>query len=458
MDSSSQLRLTFAGCSSEDFAVHCWSHSTGTRSSVFLFLNANEALSFRWNEGSRSTRRTVLKVRATPGASRPAILPCDTARDPRDCHGNQMSTTAAGSIERQNAPRGIKNDEGFNGFSVGLRRARGQLSCDHQTRTNVPSGWLGRAVLLDTRTIQGVPHVPGDTLQGTSPACLFDVKALQFIQAEKMFYEVALIELTALQGAAGAQDSPASLGSAAWDRPEEELSELASQAQDYERLAQLCIMSKRPHLALEYSGKATKIRQKAFGNDHPITARSLELLASVYAEIGKTEYSDSLGQCVTALSKSMTPTEAFSHASRSTASSHRERRSDVRHHHRKEPHPLPEVPMTKITTCKFPPSILKRSNLCGSDSEATHRRRSERRVRFREPENIVHGYDASPGRPHLAPLACLFLLLSVLGVMLYCMGRRRPLRTCEELEAILAVCVLQVKQLVWGCWVWLTMQ
>nr|XP_023658165.1 uncharacterized protein LOC111838917 isoform X11 [Paramormyrops kingsleyae] len=370
-----------------------------------------------------------------------------------------MSTTAAGSIERQNAPRGIKNaDEGFNGFSVGLRRARGQLSCDHQTRTNVPSGWLGRAVLLDTRTIQGVPHVPGDTLQGTSPACLFDVKALQFIQAEKMFYEVALIELTALQGAAGAQDSPASLGSAAWDRPEEELSELASQAQDYERLAQLCIMSKRPHLALEYSGKATKIRQKAFGNDHPITARSLELLASVYAEIGKTEYSDSLGQCVTALSKSMTPTEAFSHASRSTASSHRERRSDVRHHHRKEPHPLPEVPMTKITTCKFPPSILKRSNLCGSDSEATHRRRSERRVRFREPENIVHGYDASPGRPHLAPLACLFLLLSVLGVMLYCMGRRRPLRTCEELEAILAVCVLQVKQLVWGCWVWLTMQ
>nr|XP_023658164.1 uncharacterized protein LOC111838917 isoform X10 [Paramormyrops kingsleyae] len=284
------------------------------------------------------------------------------------------------------------------------------------------------------------------------------VKALQFIQAEKMFYEVALIELTALQGAAGAQDSPASLGSAAWDRPEEELSELASQAQDYERLAQLCIMSKRPHLALEYSGKATKIRQKAFGNDHPITARSLELLASVYAEIGKTEYSDSLGQCVTALSKSMTPTEAFSHASRSTASSHRERRSDVRHHHRKEPHPLPEVPMTKITTCKFPPSILKRSNLCGSDSEATHRRRSERRVRFREPENIVHGYDASPGRPHLAPLACLFLLLSVLGVMLYCMGRRRPLRTCEELEAILAVCVLQVKQLVWGCWVWLTMQ
>lgn len=37
--------------------------------------------------------------------------------------------------------------------------------------------------------------------------------------------------------------------------------------------------------------QATKIHQRTFGNDHPITARSLELMASVYAEIGKTEYS-----------------------------------------------------------------------------------------------------------------------------------------------------------------------
>lgn len=72
---------------------------------------------------------------------------------------------------------------------------------------------------------------------------------------------------------------------------------------------------RRPHLALEYSGKvrhpsiavfsallvpqsndafafqATKIHQRTFGNDHPITAKSLELMATVYAEIGKTEYS-----------------------------------------------------------------------------------------------------------------------------------------------------------------------
>ncbi|MFT7801935.1 nutritionally-regulated adipose and cardiac enriched protein homolog isoform X2, partial [Arapaima gigas] len=283
-----------------------------------------------------------------------------------------------------------------------------------------------------------------------------DVKALRFIQAEKMFYEVALIELTALQGSTGKLLSTASpLGSPGWDSPEEplELSELASQAQDYERLAQLCIMSKRPHLALEYSGKATKIRQKAFGNDHPITARSLELLASVYAEIGKTEYSDSLGQCVSALSKRFTTNESFSDALNGTATTHR-----VHHHHRKDPHPTQEAPQLKMSTCKFPTSILKRSHLSGNDTEPSHRRKSERRVRFREPENVVHDYDGSPSRPHLALFTCLFLLLSVLGVALYCTDRRRPLRVCEELEALLAVYVLQMKQVVWGCWIWLTMQ
>ncbi|XP_018583239.1 nutritionally-regulated adipose and cardiac enriched protein homolog isoform X2 [Scleropages formosus] len=308
----------------------------------------------------------------------------------------------------------------------------------------------------------GLPHVHSFR---SLPDCLHQiaelfieeknyVKALRFIQAEKMFYEVALIELTALQGNAGAQEASPP-GSPGWDSPEEplELSELASQAQDYERLAQLCIMSKRPHLALEYSGKATKIRQKAFGNDHPITARSLELLASVYAEIGKTEYSDSLGQCVSALSKRFATNEPFSNALNGTASTRR-----VRHHHRKDPHPPEEAPKPQVSTCKFPTSILKRSNLSGSDTEPTQRRKSERRVRFREPENVVHDYDGSPCRPHLALFACFFLLLSVLGVALYCTDRRRPLRMCEELEALLAVYLLQMKQVVWACWIWLTMQ
>ncbi|KAK1893784.1 Nephrocystin-3 [Dissostichus eleginoides] len=316
-----------------------------------------------------------------------------------------------------------------------------------------------------------------------------DEKALQFIQAEKMFYEVALIELTALQGSTAEEaaqcsvstvdgngkdicvtvclrvsqcssgrgpQEEATLGSAGWTTPEE-LSEQASQAQHLERLAQLCIMSKQPHLALEYSGKAAKIHQRAFGNDHPITARSLELMATVYAEIGKTEYSDSLGQCVSALSKRFAAAESI----RDTKHSEVRQRKDT--HHQQE-----DAPTLKVTNGKVPTSILKRP--CpsyGSDTEPNHRRKGERRVRFREPETTVHeipycysvgAYETPASRPHLALFTCLFLLMSCLGVAMYCTDRRRPQRVCEELEAVLAVYLLHMKQLLWGCWIWLTMQ
>ncbi|XP_036449615.1 nutritionally-regulated adipose and cardiac enriched protein homolog isoform X2 [Colossoma macropomum] len=279
-------------------------------------------------------------------------------------------------------------------------------------------------------------------------------KALKFIQAEKMFYEVALIELTALQGSTGSQED-GSLGSPGW-LSQEELSEQASQAQDLERLAQLCIMSKRPHLALEYSGKATKIHQRAFGNDHPITARSLELLATVYAEIGKTEYSDSLGQCVSALSKRFSAAESYSNTLNGFSHSHKDRHTELRH--RKESHPPPDAQKPKVINSKIPTSILKRTSVGGSESDPSHRRKTERRVRFREPEIIVHAYDSSQSRPYLALLTCLFLLLSALGLALYCTDRRRPHRACEDLQAALAVYLLQLKQILWGCWIWLTMQ
>ncbi|XP_023993316.1 uncharacterized protein [Salvelinus sp. IW2-2015] len=287
-------------------------------------------------------------------------------------------------------------------------------------------------------------------------------KALQFIQAEKMFYEVALIELTAVQGSTGPQEE-ALLGSTGtgW-ASSEELSDHASQAQHLEQLAQLCIVSKRPHLALEYSGKATKIHQRAFGNDHPITDRSLELLATVYAEIGKTEYSDSLGQCVSVLSKRFAAAESFRDKlnnglphSHTHSHSHREKHSEV--WHRKDPSTQDDTPKPKVTNGKIPTSILKRS-VSGSDSEPSHRRKGERRVRFREPETTVHAYDTSPPRPHLALFTCLFLLMSLLGVVMYSTDRRRPQRVCEELEASLAVYLIHMKQLLWGCWIWLTMQ
>lgn len=249
----------------------------------------------------------------------------------------------------------------------------------------------------------------------------------------------------------------ATLGSAGWTTPEE-LSEQASQAQHLERLAQLCIMSKQPHLALEYSGKATKIHQRAFGNDHPITARSLELMATVYAEIGKTEYSDSLGQCVSALSKRFAAAESLRDSVSCLPHSHREKHSEVRH--RKDTHHHQEDTLKpKLTNSKVPTSILKKpSSNYGLDTELNHKRKGERRVRFREPETTVHAYETTPSRPHLALFTCLFLLMSFLGVAMYCTDRRRPQRVCEELEATLAVYLLHMKQLLWGCWIWLTMQ
>lgn len=72
--------------------------------------------------------------------------------------------------------------------------------------------------------------------------------------------------------------------------------------------------------------------------------------------------------------------------------------------------------------------------------------------------SLCVAYETTPSRPHLALFTCLFLLMSFLGVAMYCTDRRRPQRVCEELEAALAVYLLHMKQLLWGCWIWLTMQ
>ena len=46
----------------------------------------------------------------------------------------------------------------------------------------------------------------------------------------------------------------------------------------------------RPKLALEYQGKATKLRQQVFGDQHDITTKSLDFFTVIYAEVGKQQY------------------------------------------------------------------------------------------------------------------------------------------------------------------------
>lgn len=131
---------------------------------------------------------------------------------------------------------------------------------------------------------------------------------------------------------------------------------------------------------------------------------------------------DSLGQCVSALSKRFAAAESIQDSAVHCGShSHRDKNSEIRHrkdaHHLQEEAPKVEVSanmptmtetqtfdhvtcLMQINSSKVPTSILKRPNsIYGSDTEPSHRRKGERRVRFRDPESTVHGESATEGSP-----------------------------------------------------------
>ena len=47
----------------------------------------------------------------------------------------------------------------------------------------------------------------------------------------------------------------------------------------------------RPVLALEYQGKATKLRQTLYGENHEITKKSLDFFTVIYGHVGRQQYS-----------------------------------------------------------------------------------------------------------------------------------------------------------------------
>lgn len=131
---------------------------------------------------------------------------------------------------------------------------------------------------------------------------------------------------------------------------------------------------------------------------------------------------DSLGQCVSALSKRFAAAESIQDSAVHCGShSHRDKNSEIRHrkdaHHLQEEAPKVEVSanmptmtetqtfdhvtcLMQINSSKVPTSILKRPNsIYGSDTEPSHRRKGERRVRFRDPESTVHGESTTEGSP-----------------------------------------------------------
>ncbi|XP_038075714.1 uncharacterized protein LOC119743397 isoform X2 [Patiria miniata] len=123
-------------------------------------------------------------------------------------------------------------------------------------------------------------------------------KAVHFIQAEKMYYETALIDIVNLQkqfesnSEENNEDLTTEKGDvssqAGPDSPE------IIKAKEYENLAKLCLKESKPQLALEYCGKATKVYREVYGDSHPVTVGSLDLFTLIYADVGKKLYADAM--------------------------------------------------------------------------------------------------------------------------------------------------------------------
>ena len=116
-------------------------------------------------------------------------------------------------------------------------------------------------------------------------------RAVQFMQAAKLYYETAIIEsgakLNALKKEEGLSDD--------YEPVDDNASkEEAQRANEYERLSHSCLKEKKIQLALEYCGKATQIRRKLYGDNHPVTIKSLDLFTVTYAEMGKMQYSKAM--------------------------------------------------------------------------------------------------------------------------------------------------------------------
>lgn len=128
---------------------------------------------------------------------------------------------------------------------------------------------------------------------------------------------------------------------------------------------------------------------------------------------------DSLGQCVSALSKRFVAAESTRDSSVGCPPHcQRDKRPEVRHrkdslHHQDDAPklkvlasappaghwllaPSDQGSVPQMTCSKTPTSILKRPGTThyGADVEPSQRRKGERRVRFREPETTVHGESA----------------------------------------------------------------
>ena len=127
-------------------------------------------------------------------------------------------------------------------------------------------------------------------------------KAVEFAQAEKLFYEAVILDSTKSQVGEGKPKTKRKPFSKkprdqSWRRgsnPAEYGDLLVKKADEYIHLAKLCAEQKSFELALDYCAKAAKVQKSVFGDTHPVTIETLNYLTVLYAEAGRAQYAGAL--------------------------------------------------------------------------------------------------------------------------------------------------------------------
>jgi len=160
-------------------------------------------------------------------------------------------------------------------------------------------GNINHALLCFLDCLRGLE--PGSNSKFTMlPQCLTHIaqlyaehedfqKAVEFMLAAKLYYEIAIIE-TGVQVDEYQKETDSGYRPLDLDPCLDE----AKRANEYEKLSYSCLEKEKFQLALDYCGKATKLRQQVYGDEHPVTGKTVDLFTLIYAEMGKSQYSEAL--------------------------------------------------------------------------------------------------------------------------------------------------------------------
>ncbi|XP_009862678.1 PREDICTED: nutritionally-regulated adipose and cardiac enriched protein homolog [Apaloderma vittatum] len=113
----------------------------------------------------------------------------------------------------------------------------------------------------------------------------------------------------------------------------------------------------------------------------------------------------------------------------------------------------------------YPPSILRKRPPV--DQAGGQKRRAEKRVRFREPEEVIEyaisccdyvvaDDRSSSGLPVLLGLS--FCVVLILAVSLYYISMKQDVKVLEEFQSRLVIFFLQIRHVAQKCWTWFVRQ